>query len=198
MVGYVSYSEEAQRIWNHVESLISERVWQSYPAPSESRSYVGCVIKFFSELGNSATLNTMYGPLGLPRRELKPGEKDGFENISQRTDVYTLRAGSASTNFNFLKKDTKYIWVINELGDIVIGEDVAKSDEYQGHPTLIDGKPGRVAGELFFDTGDSSWKANLQSRTYSGHVKSNSAEYDFYLKNVIEGNLAALNCQKAG
>lgn len=199
MVGYVSYSEEAQRIWNHIVTLIEGRVWQSYsyPGPMENKSYIGCVIKFFSELGDRAVLNTRYGPLGLPRRELKPGEKDDFENISRRTDVYTLRAGSASTSFEFLMKDKKYIWVINELGDIVIGEDVATSVEYQGHPTLIDGKPGRVAGELFFSAGDSSWKANLKSRTYSGHVNPKSEEYDFYLTNVIEGNLDALNCQKA-
>ena len=197
MVGYISYSEEAQLIWHYVESRVRDRVWQSYKAPAESKAYIGCVIKFFSELGNSATLNTIYGPLGLPRRELKPGEKDDAENISQRTDVFTIRSGSALTNFGFLEKAKKYIWVINELGDIVIGEDVAKNNEFKGHPTLIDGKPGRVAGELFFTADDSSWRANLQSRAYSGHIKKSSPEYDVYLNNVIQGNLAPLDCQKA-
>lgn len=197
MVGYISYSKEAQLIWHYVESRIRDRIWQSYKATAESKAYIGCVIKFFSELGNSATLNTMYGPLGLPRRELKPGEKDDAENISQRTDVTTIRSGSALTNFDFLEKAKKYIWVINELGDIVIGEDVAKNNEFKGHPTLIDGKPGRVAGELFFTTDDSSWRANLQSRAYSGHIKKSSPEYDVYLNNVIKGNLAPLDCQKA-
>jgi hypothetical protein len=197
MVGYISYSEEAQRIWHYVESQIRERVWQNYGGSSESKTYIGCVIKFFSELGNSATLNTMYGPLGLPRREMKPGETDDSQNIAHRTDVYTIRSGSALTNFGFLEKAKKYIWVINELGDIVIGEDVAKNNEFKGHPTLIDGKPGRIAGELFFTADDSSWKANLQSRAYSGHIKKNSPESDIYLNNVIQSNLAPLDCQKA-
>ena len=153
-------------------------------------------MKFFSELGNDATLNTMYGPLGLPRRELKSGEKDDNENIAQRVDVHTVRAGSGIEGFKFLIKEKKYIWVINELGDIVIGEDVHQGDEYKGHPTLIDGKPGRVAGELMFNYEINLWMANLKSRAYSGNIQANSDEYYVYLKSVLGCNLSSLNCRK--
>lgn len=203
MVGYITYSKEAQEIWHYVETEVRNRIWQNYQVTSEYKSYIGCIIKFFSQSGNNAIINTMYGPLGLPRRKLKPGETDDSENISQRTDVFTIRPGSTLDNFIFLNKDKKYIWVINELGDIVIGEDIVttheedEDNEFKGHPTLIDGKPGRIAGELFYDHNDLSWKANLKSRAYSGHIKKNSDEYEVYLKNVIDINLKPLGCKKS-
>nr|WP_315494246.1 hypothetical protein [uncultured Rhodoferax sp.] len=195
MVGYISYSTEAQTMWVHVNELIKNRLWQRYETTAERKSNIGCVVKFFNDQGNSVILNTTYGPLGLPRRELKYGEKDEYEDIPQRTDVHTIRAGSHKDRFNFLLPEKKYIWVINEMGDIVIGEDVNKGEDFQGHPTLIDGKPGRIAGELFKEA--DTWKANLKSRAYSGHVKPGSEEYDHYLKQVVSGNLAQIDCQIA-
>jgi hypothetical protein len=138
----------------------------------------------------------MYGPLGLPRRELKTGEKDGNENIAQRVDVHTVRSGSGIDGFKFLIKKKNYIWVINELGDIVIGEDVHQGNEYKGHPTLIDGKPGRVAGEVKFNFQINRWMANLKSRAYSENILWGSDEYFIYLKNVLEINLSSLGCRK--
>lgn len=195
MVGYISYCAEAEKMWLHVQGLVKNRFWQRYETSAERKSDIGCVFKFFNDLGNNAILNSMYGPLGLPRRELKRGEKDDHDDIPQRTDVHTIRTGSPIESFQFLKPEKKYIWVINELGDIVIGEDVHKGDDFRGHPTLIDGKPGRIAGELCMK--DNAWKANLKSRAYSGHVRPGSDEYDLYLQHVVNVNLAAINCQVA-
>lgn len=198
MVGYVSYSLDADRVWNHVKNQIEYRKWQAYEAEnSEGKYYVGSVVRFFSELGDNAKLNTLYGPLGLPRRELKPGETDKSQNIKKRSDLIVLRSGSDKSDFKPLNEAKKYIWVINEVGDIVIGEDIETDEGYEGHPTLIDGKPGRVAGELEYHSGKSVWAVKIKSRAYSGHIKEGSVEADIYLSNVIQQNLIALKCKKA-
>ena len=199
LIGYISYSIAAQTMWDYVEMLISNRVWQQYPLRDEDiKQLIGCIIKFFGEKKEEIYLNTQYGPLGLPRRMLKPGETDRSDNIQLRQDTTTVRRGSAQSNWQFLQKDIRYIWVIDEFGNIVLGEDVCHDGEYQGHPTLIDGKPGRVGGELFYVEEAARWKANLKSRAYSGHLGSSRAiEAKGYLSNVIAVNFKGLLVQAA-
>jgi hypothetical protein len=199
LVGFITYSPEAQGMWNQISQLIEHRVWQRYSlSDNTARKFIGCFIRFFSELKDRTYLNTMYGPAGVPQRALKPGESDDLSSIAIRPDTYTIRRGG-SFDWNVLKHDKKYIWVINELGDIVIGEDIAtgpeESKSFQGHPTLIDGKPGRVAGELIYVQAKNAWTINLQSRAYSGHLDRRSEEARGYLKNVITTNLVGLNVQ---
>jgi len=196
VVGTISYSYEAHEVWSYVQACIVDRVWQAYETDDpEAEAAIRCFIRFFSESGNSSYLNAHYGPLGLPRRSLKPGETDLAKNILRRGDVFTIRRGENQRDWNFLDRTKKYIWVINELGDIVIGEDVAGSDGFKGHPTLIDGKPGRIAGELFFCDADEIWEVNLRSRAYSGHVEVN--ERARYLSHVIDFNLSGLPVRPA-
>ena len=57
------------------------------------------------------------------------------------------------------------------------------------HP-LIDGKPGRIAGELVYKSARKSWEINLKSRAYSGHVEAD--ERGRYLQQVVILNLPGL------
>jgi len=197
LVGFITHTAEAVKMWNHIAELIQHRTWQKYNLTDNSiKHFISCIIRFFGELKDRTYLNTLYGPAGLPRRALKPGESDEFKSIQLRPDTLTFRRGGVA-KWDRLDPSIKYIWVITELGDIVLGEDKvnepSEAPSFQGHPTLLDGKPGRVAGELLYSAQQNSWVINLQSRAYSGHLDRRSADAKFYLENVINGNLAGLD-----
>ena len=53
-------------------------------------------------------------------------------------------------------------------GRLVVGEEIVVGSspaETLGHPTLLDGAKGRIAGELYFE--DGKWKINQKSLRYS-------------------------------
>jgi hypothetical protein len=186
-IGYIAYSDDAAIAWNAVDDNIRQRTWQQLAIGKEKQAAIGCFNKFFGKDANNSYLNTRYGPLGLPRRSLKPGETDDLNNVAIRGDIVTVREPGVDA-WKFLDPNKKYIWVISESGSIVVGEDIAEKDSFKGHPTLLDGRPGRVAGELF-NTG-SHWELNLKSRAYSGHVAANDRAK--YLEAVISSNLVGL------
>jgi hypothetical protein len=187
LVGYITYDNNAERVWKHVENVISRNAWEAYSLGMEAKQYIGGFLKFFSKQKNKTYLNTLYGPLGLPRRFLKPGETDDYNNILPRTDIKVVRTGS--TDFwNELKESLPYIWVINEFGDLVLGEDIYRDNGYQGHPTLVDGKAARLGGELYYSAEGSCWFVNLKSRAYSGHIVPGSPLWSGYLKYVVQEN----------
>lgn len=189
LIGYVSYALEAEAMWKHIENQVKQHIWDSFPIEENLKQYVGMFSKFFSEKEKSL-LSTLYGSLGLPRRKLKNGELDHQENFPLRADVMIIRSGVF--NWGKLNPDIKYIWVINEFGDLVLGEDVQHDNEFLGHPTLVDGKPARLGGELYFQKLNATWVVNLRSRAYSGHLSLGSIESDTYLQNVIEHNFSGL------
>lgn len=196
VIGYITYDGNAQALWTFIEKNVKDRVFQTYETGIDgAKAYIGCVFKFFAESGEEMYLNTLYGHLGVPRRPLKDGETDAKQNITARTDVRTIRRGNPITKTDYLDRDTKYVYVINDAGDLVLGEDIHEGDEYQGHPTLIDGKPGRIAGELFFNAIKSKWQANLKSRTYSAHIDRHSDEALRYVDYLIQNNLQGLDCE---
>lgn len=191
LLGCIAHSEDAHALWALVENSIKSRNWPSYGVDSEEiEDNISSFLRFFSSETNSAYLNSLYGPIGLPRRPLKPGEASAISHVSQRTDLIVIRRGEHARDWSQLDKDVKYIWVINEFGDIVIGEDVNENDEFQGHPTLLDGKPGRIAGEIYMPGGGTNWIINIKSRAYSSHIEMEDGMQ--YLKNVIENNLSGL------
>lgn len=195
LVGYIAWNLKASFAWLFIRLQVKTRVWQRIRSIDKTnlRDLVGCFIKFFSKEENDAQLNAAYGPLGLPQRSLKPGETDKQQNITLRRDIpKIILSRSQNVSWDFMKRDKKYIWVINHTGDIVIGEDIEVDGKFQGHPTLTDGKPGRIGGELIAAEDDNVWKINLRSRTYSPHV-TDPDERVYYIKNVISNNLRGLN-----
>ena len=89
-----------------------------------------------------------------------------------------------------LKRDSKYLWVIDEDGNLVIGEeprqDTSRTDDpAPGHPTLTRSRAARLGGEMRF--ADGGWLLNSKSGTYSTHLR-DAASRERYLKNVIRLN----------
>lgn len=188
LIGYASYSLEAEAMWKYIENLVKDNTWNSFELDESLKQYIGGFSKFFSE-NEKTYLNTVYGPLGLPRRKLKLGESDEHKNIPPRKDVHVIRSGN--WNWSLLDPKKKYIWVINEIGHLVLGEDVENSDGYLGHPTLIDGKPARLGGEVVYIK--NAWQVNLQSGAYSSHLTPGSDESEAFLAYVIKHNFSGLN-----
>jgi hypothetical protein len=195
VIGYISYTKEIEECWLYVASKIKDRAWYDYSFDDTNvRKNIAPILKFFSNVSSSSTLNAMYGTLTLPRRPLKPGETDHNSNIQNRRDTLRfVRGSNVSMLNNFLDKEKRYIWVIDELGDLVLGEDINRNDAtYEGHPTLIDGKPARIAGELYFDEQNGTWDLNAKSRAYSSHIENNGGLKDAYLKVVKNFNFIGL------
>ncbi|MGZ4161897.1 MAG: hypothetical protein ACXVNF_14020, partial [Neobacillus sp.] len=191
LIGYISYSNQAESTWKYIEKEIHDYQWKKYALPVDHEKNLGWLWKFFSKNKEYSYLNTLYGSNRLPKRELKPGEEDKFHNITHRNDIRTLRN---NFNFDFLNKKIKYIWVVNALGDLIIGEDVNYNDEtFHGHPTLIDNKPARLGGELFWHKKSQCWLLNLKSRAYSSHIKESTEIERYYLDNLTENIFNKIN-----
>lgn len=189
IVGYIAYSTDSESVWQYVARNVNNNSWASFQFSPEIKLGISGFLKFFQKNKNRLYLNTLYGLPGLPRRNLKPGEADLQRNILIRMDVKTIR--SANGDFlGDLKRDVKHIWVINEFGDLVVGEDIEDkaNENYQGHPTLVDGRPARLGGELVYSDDQENWIINLKSGTYSSHLPQGSELRFRYLDNVVKNN----------
>jgi len=198
ILGYISYSPEAELFWQHVDSEIKRRGWDGfYKVLNESdRSTLNSIVRFFIADSGAIGLNLLYGPSSLPRRSLKPGESDGLGNVTQRQDLVYIRgdthANLSSLNLN---KENKYIWVINKEGDFVLGEDVDGDSQKEGHPTLVDGAPARLGGELFYSVNGNVWYINTKSGTYSTHLAEDPRLAEKYLETVVRNKLPEQNIE---
>jgi len=84
-----------------------------------------------------------------------------------------------------LKSSQIYIWAINYHGELVIGIDTNKpKDKKSGHPTLLNGGPGRIAGEIKYNSRQKTWEVNSSSGRYTKGYYT-AKEINNYLKNVI-------------
>lgn len=195
IVGYITYAKTAENMWKYVERSICNNLWAAFPFSPDIKLGISGFLKFFQKNRKQLYLNTLYGLPGLPRRDLKPGEADTQNNICIRKDIQTIRS-SDSDSLKKLRTDIKHIWVINEYGDLVIGEDIEdklNNANNQGHPTLVDGRPARLGGELIYSSQKNCWYANLKSGTYSSHLPLGSEIRFRYLSNVVNSNLSGLN-----
>jgi len=192
IIGYISYGISTEEAWKKIESAINDRIWDEYQVNQEAKKYIGGFLRFFSRNKEKTFLNTTYGSLSIPKRKLKLGEANRNNNIISRQDTKIIRRGEKSSSDSLeLDNEVKYIWVIDEYGDLVMAKDIESKDDNQGHITLINGEPGRLAGELLFFKG--RWTINSKSRAYSSHIKPFSEKYSRYLSNVIEYNLRGLD-----
>ena len=105
-----------------------------------------------------SALDFQFGETRIPRY-IKSNEYNNDEVKNQKPVVLTSRDDSSLFK---LEKDQKYIWTINKDGFLLIGkEDKDDLSEFKGHPTLLQGRPGRIAGELYFD--GTKWLVNSNS-----------------------------------
>lgn len=124
-------------------------------------------------------LDNLYGYVHTPKY-LKTDEIVFNDLKNQEATVFTCSEDANGFNFD---ESIKYLWVIDANGMLVIGkEDGDKDSVYQGHPTLIYGKQGRIGGELFFE--NNIWKINTKSGRYSSPYT--PEQQKLYLENALK------------
>lgn len=188
VLGCIAYQENADYFWKVFSSLTTQARWfSSISVKSEKiKEYIGAFVRFFASSENDK-LSSFYGHLKLPNRPLKDGESDEYGNHRERQNLYKIVRGQSGTNvIESLDPSKKYIWAIDALGDFIIGEDIAGTDGFQGHPTLTNGQAARLGGELNFING--KWNIDLKSRAYSAHLQGLPQRF-VYLRKVLELNL---------
>ncbi len=191
LVGFVTYKTTADTVMRLTEAFVRERVWRKYEFTDDSKINIRPFVSFFEAIPDRQRLNIKYGPLRTPSRALKVAEIDETRNVSQAdTRTISAHAGSLVVDEDF-DRLLKYIWVIDISGNLVIG--VEDPMEVQGHPTLIDGRPARIGGQLHFDKKTETWEVDLFSAAYSSHLEQPSDQSIGYLENVKEKFFADLN-----
>jgi len=127
--------------------------------------YIWGIVKYFRENeSHEENLCKLYGYLKIPNK-IKEEELSDNKILNKRE----IRLNSENDYEKFkLDKSLEnevYIWVIDKDGFLCIGREFKKSN--QGHPTLTDGMPARVGGELIYNYEDKEWIVNPFSGRYS-------------------------------
>lgn len=131
------------------------------------------------KVGKPLTKSSVKGPKTLSPAQLD--EKFGVAkqpSLIKRHEVGPDGKVLSNPTRRFLDKDAvreldpkqNYIWATDQKGRIVLGREpkvpnARNSRETYGHPTLLDGGQGRIAGELKFS--DGGWKLDPVSGRYS-------------------------------
>jgi len=127
----------------------------------------------------SKILDEQYGEVRLPRyfKDAEIKNDSLYFSNDNRYEIY-------EESEIILDKNVTYLWLINEEGWLVLGEELLIPDTNNlktGHVTLNKGRPGRVAGELWFDK--DIWIINSKSGRYSGNYSRDNLE--IYLEKAI-------------
>ena len=147
--------------------------------------------------GNSeAELIRSFGKLELPnpqRQGIKPHELTSNGTVVKNP---TLQAPS-SDNPLVLQADKEYIWVIDKQGKLLVAEEVPvglASNGYPlklGHPTLTDGQPARIGGEIRPAESGNGWVINNKSGRYSSYPDRTVQQLEFAQQLFKESGLNA-------
>ena len=111
-------------------------------------------------------------------------KNDEVSNDDLRNTIAYRTVIDKASNFQ-LDTEKKYIWVIDKEGYFCIAVETVSTI---GHPTLTNGEPGRIGGEIYFK--DGVWNINPFSGRYSKEYS--PEEKNEYIKNVIEYRLAKI------
>lgn len=195
LIGYIAYTVLADACWRSLGGFISTSYYKNATADLDfSLSHImGCITRFFQNFEPNY-LDAYYGPLRLPTRKYRASELDDQGDQIKRVDILKIVRGSdAATQIERLKKDVPQIWVIDQFGDLIIGDEPVSSENKMGHPALTGGGPARLGGELRYVEEDDCWEINTKSGTYSSHLRNTPEKSNRYLKSVLEHNLR--NCK---
>jgi hypothetical protein len=187
LVGYMAYSLGAVELWEVLSVDATENTQGKntnqvsfYEDPNILR-----LIKLLKLTNKESLLNTLFGPVRLPQRNLKQGEFNSAQNITSRTDLKVIKSGNTyEVNELSLKEKIVYIWLISEDGDFIYGQDIVGPNNNSGHATLGTNKPARMGGEIFL-LNKNELQINLHSGNYSKHINSKQ-DRKLYLENVIK------------
>lgn len=126
-------------------------------------------------------LNDLYGYLKIP--SMIKSEEMTNDIIIDHCEIRLNKKVDKKVFFlnKKLKDNLVYIWLIDKEGFLCIGKE--KLNSRMGHPTLTNGMPARIGGEMKFNPSNNTWKINPFSGRYSSEYK--SQEKKEYVNNAI-------------
>ena len=111
-------------------------------------------------------------------------KNDEVADSDLRNTILYRTVINEATSFQ-LDESKKYIWIIDKEGYFCISIETVPTI---GHPTLTNGEPGRIGGEIYCE--DGIWKINPFSGRYSKEYSTD--EKNEYIKNVIDNRLSKI------
>lgn len=126
--------------------------------PDEFESFYISVARQLAELvdrkdSHNSKLDKLFGEL-RPPKSIEETETEHYGPIVQqgirRLDISSDLKGKRLFDIYEDANSHTLIWVIDQNGTLIIGKDFPGANK-KGHPTLVGGKPARVAGELYKD-----------------------------------------------
>ncbi|MBS4067350.1 MAG: hypothetical protein KGZ62_01970 [Sulfurimonas sp.] len=160
----------------------NNKIKQDYSIRNQD-NYVLGVIKYFRDKESYiSTLSELYGYLKIPNK-IKDEELKYDAIINQC--LIRLNKENDYSNFHFeidKNNEFQYIWVIDKEGFLCIGKE--NNDSQKGHPTLTDGMPARIGGQLKYNEKDKLWEIDPFSGRYSSEYT--NEEKRSFIYNVIK------------
>lgn len=153
----------------------ADDIYSSFES-SDDNLILSILKHFREEESYKNSLSNLFGYLNIPLR-IKMEEYANDAIINQR-DMRLNKRSEKALNRCLEEKHT-YIWVIDKEGFLCIG--IELKDSLKGHPTLTNGMPARIGGELKYNNTKNLWIINPFSGRYS-------KEYTYEEKNKFVEN----------
>lgn len=158
------------------------KIKQDYSIRNQD-NYVMGVIKYFRDKESYiSSLGELYGYLKIPTK-IKDEELK-FDTIINQC-LIRLNKENDYSSFHFEIDDSskfQYIWVIDKEGFLCIGKE--NNGSQKGHPTLTDGMPARIGGQLLYNRKNNVWEIDPFSGRYSSEYT--NEEKRNFIDNVIK------------
>ncbi|MEM7705745.1 MAG: hypothetical protein AAF358_09355 [Pseudomonadota bacterium] len=174
MIGVVSHDTEwFRRLTLAYESMGLKTTKQEFESSAETLDMLLAWEQFIKQRQRLPLADRIFGDLAFPTEIYSHEEKNLYElrKPAQHFCISRNYSVDVEVTLKQLDRQTVYNWVVDEFGDIyvgsldVIGEDSDGTPMELGHPTLINGAPARIAGELRFL--DERWSLNNNSGRYA-------------------------------
>lgn len=188
-IDYLSYTEESEDIKEILKKYAKFRIESSVGSNDvldyQEDDYLNGIIHYFNkEKSYEESLDETFGYLKIPKRIDNHELDSDIINDSRifRENFHNNHHFKLQTN---LPKGSQYIWLIDKEGFLCIG--IENEDAPLGHPTLTNGMPARIGGELKYilNKNESYWEINSKSGRYSSEYL-NKSEKSKYLQNALE------------
>ena len=185
---YISYSLEGLDIYNvlmkYSKIKIENDIYNFNSLEEKEENFLNGVFKYFNkEVTYQDCLDKTFGYLQIPI-VINGEEINDYKIINSKKERANFRCTYGfQLDKNLLDSNCRYIWLIDIEGFLCIGiEEIGTKSN--GHPTLTNGMPARVGGELSYCTKNNYWMVNTKSRRYSSKYEKD--ELRKYLINAID------------
>lgn len=178
----ICFSDESESFFLVFKRLLKESALLSQGNLSDPLS--GLIRKLTADPSKDLELSKLFGDSKFPMYIKK-------EEVQKNALVIQGKRISSIDHKFVLEKDINaqgfdYIWVIDHIGDLVIGCDTIDPEATKhGHPTLLNGRIGRIGGELKFSIDGDEWVINAFSGRYSSNYYTDEETFAL-LENVCK------------